>query len=329
VLLPLDPFCKYRFRLQIKTYTLFFMSSPTKSICFGFSPALQKISRYADMKVGEVNRAVESRWGLGGKGANTARMIHQLGGDSFLVGFCGGANGERYLNLLDDEGIDHFHLSVEGETRICHTLINDQFVTELVEEMPAILPIELAMMEQQIKSLDLSGMVALSGKVPMGIPDAFYGQIASVVQRQGGRAILDTQGAPLLCALAQHPFVKINREELCRSMNESSLIDAASSLLDLGAVGLLVTDGAQPAQLFSEGKQWQVQPPKVDAMTPVGSGDAVTAGMMVALDQGASILEGVRLGMACGAANAKQLMCGILDSVDVNRLRENVQIERV
>jgi fructose-1-phosphate kinase PfkB-like protein len=51
--------------------------------------------------------------------------------------------------------------------------------------------------------------------------------------------------------------------------------------------------------------------------------------MMVALDQGASILEGVRLGMACGAANAKQLMCGILDSVDVNRLRENVQIEPV
>jgi fructose-1-phosphate kinase PfkB-like protein len=100
-------------------------------------------------------------------------------------------------------------------------------------------------------------------------------------------------------------------------------------LLAQGAAGLLVTDGAQPAQLFSDGKQWQVQPPKVDAINPVGSGDAVTAGMMVALEQGASMREAVRLGMACGAANALQLMCGILDIVDVNRLRENVQIERV
>ena len=140
------------------------MASPTKSICFGFAPALQKISRYADVKVGEVNRAWESRWGLGGKGTNTARMIHQLGGNSFLVGFCGGAHGKRYLHLLDEEGIDHHHVSVEGETRICHTLIEEQAVTELVEEMPAILPEELAKMEQLIKSLDLSGMVALSGK---------------------------------------------------------------------------------------------------------------------------------------------------------------------
>ena len=305
------------------------MASPTKSICFGFAPALQKISRYADMKVGEVNRAWESRWGLGGKGTNTARMIRQLGGNSFLVGFCGGANGSRYLHLLDKEGIDHDHVTVEGETRICHTLIEEQAVTELIEEMPAILPKELAKMEQLIKSLDLSGMVALSGKVPAGIPDDFYEQIAAVVRRQGGRVILDTQGEPLLRALNQRPFVKINREELCQTMQASTLLGAAESLLTKGASGLLVTDGAQPAHLFNDRKQWQIQPPKVDAINPVGSGDAVTAGMIVALDQGASIREAVRLGMACGVANALQLMCGILDIVDVNRLQEDVLIERV
>ena len=112
-------------------------------------------------------------------------------------------------------------------------------------------------------------------------------------------------------------------------MQVSSLFGAAESLLTKGASGLLVTDGAQPAHLFNDRKQWQIQPPKVDAINPVGSGDAVTAGMIVALDQGASIREAVRLGMACGAANALQLMCGILDIVDVNRLQEDVLIERV
>ena len=112
-------------------------------------------------------------------------------------------------------------------------------------------------------------------------------------------------------------------------MQVSTLLDAAESLLTKGASGLLVTDGAQPAQLFNDGKQWQVQSLKVDAINPVGSGDAVTAGMMVAFEQGASMLEAVRLGMACGAANALQVMCGILDIADVNRLREDVLIEQV
>jgi tagatose 6-phosphate kinase len=172
-------------------------------------------------------------------------------------------------------------------------------------------------------------MVAISGKVPAGIPDDFYELIAAVVRRQGGRVILDTQGEPLLRALDQHPFVKINREELCRTMQASTLLGAAESLLTKGASGLLVTDGAHPAHLFNDEKRWQIQPPKVDAINPVGSGDAVTAGMIFALDQGASIREAVRLGMACGTANALQLMCGILDVVDVNRLREDVFIERV
>ena len=150
-----------------------------------------------------------------------------------------------------------------------------------------------------------------------------------VIQQQGGQVILDTQGEPLIRSLDQQPFVKLNRQELCTSMNESSVSLAAESLLDSGAKGLLVTDGNQASHLFANKKHWEIYPPSVDAINPVGSGDAVTAGMVLGLERKKDLLEAVRLGMASGAANALQLMCGMIDLDDVERLQHEVQIKEV
>tara|TARA_Y200000002_G_C22615609_1_gene635865 strand:- start:393 stop:1316 length:924 start_codon:yes stop_codon:yes gene_type:complete len=307
------------------------MVTSIKNICFGFAPALQKISRFNDFNHGEVNRSIETHWGFGGKGANTAHMLNQLGGSSLLIGFCGGVNGARYLNLLDEAGVDHQHISVQGETRICHTLIDDKefSVTELVEEMEPLISVEAVTMENFIRSLDLSGVISISGKLPEGLSDSFYQEMIKVIKQQGGQVILDTQGEPLIRSLDQQPFVKLNRQELCTSMNESSVSLAAESLLDSGAKGLLVTDGNQTSHLFANKKHWEIYPPFVDAINPVGSGDAVTAGMVLGLERKKDLLEAVRLGMASGAANALQLMCGMIDLDDVERLQHEVQIKEV
>ena len=59
-------------------------------------------------------------------------------------------------------------------------------------------------------------------------------------------------------------------------------------------------------------------------MNPIGSGDAVTAGLAVALNEDRDIPESLVLGMACGAANALSLISGTLEREDVARLREQV-----
>ena len=55
-----------------------------------------------------------------------------------LVGFVGGANGMLLEQMLDAEEIGYRHVVVEGETRICQTLVEagNPETTELVEEMP-------------------------------------------------------------------------------------------------------------------------------------------------------------------------------------------------
>ena len=70
------------------------MSSYLKSICFGFAPAWQKTTSFSSLKVGAVNRSLNSFTGIGGKGANTARMIGQLVESVYLSVFAVGKTGK-------------------------------------------------------------------------------------------------------------------------------------------------------------------------------------------------------------------------------------------
>jgi fructose-1-phosphate kinase PfkB-like protein len=58
----------------------------------------------------------------------------------------------------------------------------------------------------------------------------------------------------------------------------------------------------------------------VKAVNPIGSGDAMLAGMAAALLQGVSMSEAIRWGVACGAANAMTTQPGNVRLADVRGL---------
>jgi tagatose 6-phosphate kinase len=91
----------------------------------------------------------------------------------------------------------------------------------------------------------------------------------------------------------------------------------------------LVTRGARSAFFVDERQTLELVPPKIKAINPVGSGDAVTAGIAVALSEGKTLPDALIDGMACGAANALHLVSGMVQPDDVNRLRPEVRIEAV
>jgi fructose-1-phosphate kinase PfkB-like protein len=62
-----------------------------------------------------------------------------------------------------------------------------------------------------------------------------------------------------------------------------------------------------------------LEKPIVDA---VGSGDAMGAGLVVALARGQSLDRALRLGVACGAANALVAGAGRCRREDIERLLE-------
>ena len=302
-------------------------------ICCGFTPCVQRIVEFSHVEKGVVNRASNVTVGIGGKGANTARMVKQLGGRPVLVEFVGGANGVLLEQMLDAEDVGYRHILVEGETRICQTLVEagNPETTELVEEMPPISADNCRHMMKLIASLELGGsVVPVSGKLPAGAPEDAYAQVCAVVGEQDGRVILDMPGEPLLRALAHNPFlVKINDVELLQTIVGDDLMKACGQLLERGAQSALITRGSRTAFFMDRTRTLELVPPSIEAVNPVGSGDAVTAGIAVALNAGQDLSEAVISGMACGAANALNLLSGFLKPEDVERLRGEVVLKPV
>lgn len=302
-------------------------------VCCGFTPCVQRILEFAHVEKGAVNRALKTTIGIGGKGANTARVVRQLGGEPLLVGFSGGLNGELLERLLLSEEVAFRLVNVEGETRICQTLVEtgNPETTELVEEMPPISSSEWDRMVELFRSFDLANsIVPVSGKLPAGAPVDAYAQIAAIVTEQGGSVILDAPGEPLLSALEHEPFmVKINDVELFQAVGGEDLIDACLQVVGHGAQSILVTRGSRSAFYVDGSRTLEIFPPRIDAINPVGSGDAVTAGIAVALARGENVPAILIEGMACGAANALNLRSGFLKLDDVGRLRGEVEIGAV
>jgi tagatose 6-phosphate kinase len=302
-------------------------------ICCGFTPCVQRILEFRTFLRGTVNRAEKVTIGIGGKGANTARLIRQLGGAPILLEFAGGAHGRRLEQMLDSEGIDFRHVETEGETRICQTLLEagNPEPTELVEEMPPVSPGEWVQMTDLLGTLPLEGsMVTISGKLPAGAPVGGYAEICALIRSRGGRVILDAQGEPLMAALEHAPaIVKINDAELREASGLDDLMAGTASLMDRGASSVLITRGSRSAVYVDAAHRLEVFPPTIDAVNPIGSGDAVTAGLAIALNEGRDIPEALVLGTACGAANALNLLSGYLKPQDVSGLKEQVVLRAI
>lgn len=302
-------------------------------LCCGFTPCVQRMITFSRLEKHGVNRALQVEVGVGGKGANTARVLVQMGAKPILLGFSGGQNGRTLEAMLDAEGVDYQHVRTEGETRICQTLLEEGRgdPTELVEEMPPLSEMEWSRMEDLISKKDLSGLVSVSGKFPKGVPEKACAWITRQVKEAGGRIVLDVPGEPLLHTLAHQPFwVKMNDEELCATLGkEISMQEGAKELIQKGAQNVVITRGASSAFLWNEQGGWEIFPPQISAINPVGSGDATTAGILLELAKGNDALEAARRGMACGAANALHLHCGVVTPADVERLRKEIVWEEV
>ena len=144
--------------------------------------------------------------------------------------------------------------------------------------------------------------------------------------------MVDAQGAALLEALKAKPgLVKPNRAELAATVgrelkDEAAVRSAMRELCERGAQRVVMTAGKDPALAFDGRSWWQVGAPRIDAVNPIGSGDAFAAGLAWRLVRGDDLGEACRWGCAAGAANALTMLAGDVRRDDVERLAEKVSV---
>jgi tagatose 6-phosphate kinase len=300
----------------------------------GLSPAWQRTLEYERFTVGDVNRAKRVSETASGKGVNVARVAKQLGANVRLLTVAGGHRGQLLEKSLREQGIAARIIRVAAETRICQTLVSDGFATtELVEEAGALMKDEVEkVLGCFARGIRVARLVVLSGTVPTGCGDDFYARLIREANQRGVPVLVDTQRQQLLNAVRQKPFLaKINRDELgaatrMRCDGIRGLRAAARRFVGYGAQWVVVTHSSDAVHVFNtpNANLWEFKPPRVDARNPIGSGDAMLAGIACGLGQGKTMLEAVWLGVVCGTANAMTAMPGHVRLADVKTLLKGI-----
>lgn len=288
----------------------------------GLSSVWQRTLFFESFHPGEVNRAKRVVETASGKGVNVARVLKTLGMKAQVLTVAGGRRGEFFKRALKADGVSARVVPVRGETRVCQTLIGGGVVTELVEESASLSASEVkAVMRAFAEELRQVEMVVLSGTVPGGCGDDFYARLARAARMCGVPVAVDTQRAQLMGVVREQPsLVKINQSELALATGMNGVGKGVRELVRLGATSVVISHGAKAARAFDGRECWQVEPPRVKAVNPIGSGDAMLAGIVADMVRGKMLKEALRFGVACGAANALTETSGVVRMADVRRL---------
>lgn len=307
-------------------------------LCLGTTPAAQRVMVFRQLTIDQVNRAVTTLDGAAGKSINVAKVLRAIGEEPFAVGVCGGARGSQISAALSELGVAFEFVPVRGATRECVTVIDQAAgtITELVEESA---PMDAAEAGQLIdlvrRRMAGARAVVMSGTIAPGCPVDLYAQVTSLAHGQAALTVVDAQGPALVAAVTCKPdLVKPNRGELATTLgkrldSEAEVIAAAREFHERGAKRVVVTAGSQPTLAFDGRNAWRVLSPALQAVNPIGSGDAFTAGVTARLARGDDLGEACRWGTAAGGANALRLMAGEVRMADVRRLLAQVRVDPI
>jgi tagatose 6-phosphate kinase len=307
-------------------------------LCIGLNPALQKVYTFDRIAHNGVNRAKTAHSLASGKGINVARTLTLLSHPSVVTGLLGGPNGQTIESALKSEGIHSAFTTIACDTRQCITLIDltRNVTTELIEPSPQVTSLELDRWIHAYESLvPWSRLIVLSGTAPSGIPAITYRRLINYARKQGKQIHVDCGGELWReCALAEPEVLKCNEEEFLSAHNLKripfdKLAVISSHCIRGNTSWIVITRGPDAAIFATKNGVYSVLPPKIEAVNPIGSGDAVSAGLACSMLENKSTEDVIRYSMACGTANALISGPGVVRPQDVKRLCDEVKIKRL
>ena len=248
----------------------------------------------------------------GGRGVNASQVVHALGGKTRAVLTSGGAAGERMQESLAAMGFLSHVIPVKAETRVNLTISDKQGLTIKLNEVGhPLAPDEVRVVRDVVeKQLDGVRWLMICGSLQPGVPENFYRELIETARSRGVNTMLDTDGDALVRALEAKPTViSPNHAEAERLLGRAILtrtqsIEAVERIHSMGPENVIVSFGSRGAVGASADGMYEALPPRVDALCPIGAGDALAAAFVWAMDKKKAFFEALRWGVAAGTATA-------------------------
>jgi 1-phosphofructokinase family hexose kinase len=300
----------------------------------GFNTSIDKAMLADELALGAVNRVRDVHAAPGGKGLHVALAVAALGEPVCLVGLIDAAHRRLFADELAARGVHFDGVETAGAVRTC-LAIRDRHgrVTEVLEPGPEVeATTREALCARFLARATRSPVAVLSGSVPRGFGDDVYGDLVEALRASAARVLVDASGGLLAAAVNARPFlIKPNRDEaeaLADTVIEgpAAAVKAARALLHRGPSLVILSLGAAGAVAVTEGRAAHALVRVEEVKSAVGSGDCLLGGAAVALARGLPFEEVLRLGVACGAANAAAGEAGRIDRAAVEALLARVEL---
>jgi 1-phosphofructokinase family hexose kinase len=302
------------------------------------NPALDRIvtvDRLAFEDRGYIESTTEA---AGGRGINAARVLTGFGVSVVAITASGGDTGRRFEEKLQDDKFDKEIVKIRNGIRINLTISDRQGLSiKLNERGPALSQAELNRMVKAVeKSLSRASWLMLCGSLPPGVESHFYTQLIKLSNKHKVETLLDTDGDALLHGLEGQPtIVKPNQSEAERLLNaalitRTQLIDAVKRIKLLGPKSVVLSLGSRGVIAATPTDEvLQVMPPPIDAVCPIGAGDAMAAAIVWSLHRGDTFTEALRWGVAAGTASAKLPGITLANLDQMKEFHPETQVTRI
>jgi 6-phosphofructokinase 2 len=249
----------------------------------------------------------------GGRGINASQVVHAFGGKTVAVLTAGGPAGERIEKLLGTLGFSSDIVHVRAETRTNLTISDKHGLTVNLNERGA--PLEASELKEIKKKvegrLSKTQWLMICGSIQPGVPPHYYCEIIEMAKSHGVKTLLDTDGEALQHALEAKPTVIMpNQHEAERLLSRALItrgqcLEAVDVMQAMGPENVILSLGARGAIGSSPEGVFEALPPRIEALCPIGAGDALGAAFAWSMEKKKSFSEALRWGVATGTAAAK------------------------
>ena len=305
-------------------------------LTMSLNPAIDKSSSVPHVVTERKLYCRPPRFEPGGGGVNVSRAIRKLGGESKLLYAAGGLAGKKLQELLNDEGLDHHPLPVEGSIRDNLVILEESTGLQYRFGMPGpeFQQKEWERFLQELSTTEPApDYLVAGGSLPPGVPADFFAQLARVGKKRGAKIIIDASGEALEKAIQEgvyliKPNVREFRELFGENISESEIKTEAQKLVKNGRCEVVVISlGAAGALMVTKEITEHIPSPTVPIVSKVGAGDSMVAGIVLSLSRGRSIRESILFGVAAGTAAVMTPGTELCRREDVERLFKGMVTE--
>jgi len=273
---------------------------------------------------GGMNRVIESREDLSGKGVNVSIALAGLGAASVCLGFNFERGAAELAETVRRYGIkDDFVLCPGGIRLNMKVLERDTDIMTEINEKGGFVSRELfeALKQKIYEYGKQADMIVFSGSVPKGVDDDCYAELITSARKgaPGVKVILDAEGPLLVNGLKAVPdIIKPNLFELETFFNspigshETIVARCREIISQYGVKMICVSLGDKGAIITDAVRAYFAPALPLTVRGLQGAGDSMVAGISLSVISGRPLVEILRYAVAAASASIERdgtLMC--------------------